>query len=105
MSRRQHAVGAEAEARRDSMRDVLGLYRAAISGDAQGMRVILGATDCLTCLAGGAVQVGLWLAATEDGDITEAGAFAPEFAAEVLEMLGLLQYNGEVPGGGDHDEA
>ena len=88
-------------ARQDSMRDVLGLFRAALAGDGQGMRVIFDSTRCMTCLAGGAVQVGLWLAAGE-GDVGEDGEFGEAFTDEVLEALACLQYDGEIHG--DHDD-
>jgi hypothetical protein len=91
----------DTEARQDSMRDVLGLYRAALNGDGLGMRVIFTSTRCLSCLAGGAVQVGLWLAAREDDDITCDGEFAEAFAAEVRDLLDVLQVDGEIHG--DHD--
>ena len=89
--------------RQDSMRDVLGLYRAALAGDGQGMRVIFDSTRCITCLAGGAVQVGLWLAATDDDDVSPEGEFSAEFTAEVLDILAALQYDGEIHGNHDGD--
>jgi hypothetical protein len=88
-----------AETRRDSMRDVLGLFRAALAGDGYGMRVIFESTPCLACLAGGAVQIGLWLAASEDGDITPDGLFSDGYADEVLGLLMQLQPDGEIHGG------
>jgi hypothetical protein len=87
-----------AEARRDSMRDVLGLYRAAIAGDGLGMRVIFESTPCLACLAGGAVQIGLWLAASEDGDLANGG-YSDQFADAVLAWLAELQEDSEIDGG------
>jgi hypothetical protein len=84
------------------MRDVLGLYRAALAGDGQGMRVIFDETRCMTCLAGGAVQVGLWLAASGEDDVTPDGEFSEEFADEIRDILACLQYDGEIHG--NHDD-
>ena len=90
------------DTRRDSMRDVLGLFRAALAGDGLGMRVIFEQTPCLACLAGGAVQIGLWLAACEPGDIGEDG-YSEEFRDDVLGLLLMLQDGSEVDGG--HEDA
>jgi hypothetical protein len=102
MTRRRH-TGDDLAARQDSMRDVLGLYRAALAGDGFGMQVIFTSTRCLTCLAGGAVQIGLWLAAGE-GDVTPDGEFGEAFTDEVLEVLAELQYDGEIHGNHDGED-
>lgn len=78
------------DAAADSKRDVLALYRAALTFDRQAMQIVIENTRCVGCLAAGAAQLGLWLT-MGDGDHAEQGGYTPEFQADVMRALEWLQ--------------
>ncbi len=83
---------------RDTKRDVLAMYRAALARDADAMSAVISNTRCLGCLVSGVAQIGLWLAARDEHD------YGPhhcgyEFTCFVLSQLDELQceLDGEPP--------